>query len=276
MAEDCEWFCARYKNHGHIEEYLGDTQPHWVEVVAVRFWQWINGCRSLDWTYENWIVALVRETGPGFRLGFFCSAFYIVVVTSVVLETPLVFEFDVHHLASDMRFGNVTVAVAFYLWTLDFGIVALSYYLCRHYGSPARPGAHGECTPFFRVAARQLREDRRKEPQTTYQLVTRAVFAVVFSLYFLLAVFSIHTVLSHMYIRRNTEFAWLLVILLVTTFFSSVDDLTQIGSPWGIQEASKTASVLLSFRGLFLVPLTIVWSVAAIVASFPPSSCVEC
>ena len=251
MSGDCEWFCARYKNHGHIEEYLGDTQPHWVEVVAVRFWQWINGCRSLDWTYENWIVALVRETGPGFRLGFFCSAFYIVVVTSIVLETPLVFEFDVHHLASDMRFGNVTVAVAFYLWTLDFGIVALSYYLCRHYGSPARPGAHGECTPFFRVA-------------------------VVFSLYFFLAVFSIHTVLSHMYIRRNTEFAWLLVILLVTTFFSSVDDLTQIGSPWGIQEASKTASVLLSFRGLFLVPLTIVWSVAAIVASFPPSSCVEC
>lgn len=275
-SEDAEWFCARYKNHGRIEDYLGDSQPYWVEVVAVRCAQWLNGCRSLDWTYENWIVALVRETGPGFRMGFFLTSLYIVVVTSFTQETPLVFQYDLHHPQKDMRYGNVTLVIAFYLWTLDFGLLTLSYYLVRHHGTPPRPGENGECTPFFRIPTRQLREQRDAYPQTAYLTTMRGLYAFFFTAHFLLAVFAMHTVLSHMYVKRNVWFAWLLFLKAVMVVLASVDDLTHIGSPWGLQECSKTASVLLSFRGLFLMPLTVVWSAAAAMASFPPSYCREC
>ena len=269
---DAEWFCVRYKNNGRIEEYLGDTQPYFVEVIAVRFSQWLNGSLSLDWSYENWITSLVRETGPGFRVGFIFTAAYIVLFSTLFLDTPLLFQYDIHHPNSDMRFGDVTLIVTFYLWTLDFGLLTLSYYLVRHYGTPAQ---NGECTPFFRVSTRQLREHRAREPKF-YTYLVRALFAILFIVHFALGTISLHTILSHMYVKRNVYFAILLCIKMFMAVMASTDDLTNIGSPWGIQESSKTASALLSFRGLFLVPLTVIWSVASIAASFPPSYCEEC
>ena len=62
----------------------------------------------------------------------------------------------------------------------------------------------------------------------------------------------------------------------VVLVISALGDLCSIGSPWGIQELSHLASILLSFRGLLLVPITVIWSIAAIVASFPPSYCETC
>lgn len=274
--DDAEWYCVRYKNCGRLEEYLGDTQPYFVEVLAVRFAQWLNGGYSLDWSHENWITALVREVGPGFRLGFFATSLYVVFFSSFILDSPLLFAYDIHNPQADMRFGNATLIVTFYLWVLDFGIVALCQYLIRHHGALSRPGEDGHCTPFFRVPIRRLREERREQPETAYVHTVRALFAVFFTLYFVVAVFAMHTILSHMYIKENVYFAALLVLKVVMVLASSVDDLTHIGSPWGIQEASKTASVLLSLRGLILVPQTVLWSAAAVAASWPPSYCKEC
>lgn len=275
-APDAEWWCARYKNCGRIEEFLGDTQPYWVEVVAVRVAQWLNGCVTLDWGYENWITTLVRETGPGFRVGYFLTAVYVVFVSSAYLERPLLFQYDIHHPSDDMASGNVTLLIAFYLWAFDFALLTVSYYLIRHHGTPSVPGENGEFTPFYRISTRRLREEREKEPNTAYKATVRGFFALVFTLHFFVGVFAMHTILSHMFIRRNVWFAVLLGVKAAMALVSSVDDLTNIGSPWGIQEASKEASVMLSFRALFLIPLTLIWSAAAVAASFPPSYCEEC
>ena len=69
---------------------------------------------------------------------------------------------------------------------------------------------------------------------------------------------------------------WLLSHGRLLALFSSLDDLTQIGSPWGIQELSKTASILLSYRAIVAMPVTLVWSIAAVYASFPPWECALC
>lgn len=275
-APDAEWWCARYKNRGRIEEFLGDTEPYRVEVVAVRIAQWLNGCVSLDWAYESCIVTFVRETGPGFRVGCFLSSFYIVVLAGFYLEKPLLFQYDIHHPNGDMAFGNVTLVVTFYVWTIDLAMLALSYYLIRHNGTPTQPGEEGEFTPFYRIATRRLREQRDREPVTAYKATMRGFFAFLFTLYFFFGVLAVHTVLSHMYLTKNVWFAWLLALMAAMALVSSVDDLTNIGSPWGIQEASKTASVLLSFRALFLIPLTLICSATAVAASFPPNVCIEC
>lgn len=273
---DPAFWCPRYKNCGTVDEFLGDSQPAWVEVVAVRVAQWLNSCVSLDWCYQNCFVRFVREVGPGLRVAQFLTAVYVVFFAPVVLKKTLLFEHDVFYPNPEMKFGDVTLSVTFYFWAIDFALLALSWYLIRHHGTPPRCGEAGELTIFYRIPTRLLREDREKQPLTCYQHFVRGFFAALFGSFFVLGVFSMHTILSHMYVRRNPYFAWMLVVQTVVVFLAAVDDLTQIGSPWGIQECSKIASILLSFRALFLIPVTIIWSIAAIAASFPLSYCVEC
>ena len=68
----------------------------------------------------------------------------------------------------------------------------------------------------------------------------------------------------------------MLLIQGACAILASLDDQTQIGSPWGIQECSKWASCLLCMRGLYLIPATLIWTGCAVAASFPPSYCIEC
>lgn len=278
MRDDCDgkcdsnapsWWCPRYRNCGTIEEYLGDPQATAVEVVAVRVAQWMNGCASLDWCYENLLTTILREIGPGLRISQFLTAASVVFVTPLFLEVPLLFEHDVFHPNPDMMWGDVTISVAFYLWAVDFALLALSWMLIRYHGTPAQCGDAGQCTPFYRVTTRQLREQRALQKATLPQQLVRWSFAALFGVFFVLGIFATHTTLSHMYVRQNKWFAYLLVLQMVLVATATLDDLTQIGSPWGIQESSKTASVLLSFRALILIPVTLIWSIAAIFASFP-------
>ncbi len=267
------WYEPRYRNCGRLEEFLGDTEPFWVEVVAVRFGQWINGCYSLDWTHESWIVTILRELGPGFRFGFFFVSLYIVVLARFVLGHPKVFEYGLESDNSTLRFANATVIITFTLWLVDLALLCWSHFLVRWEGAS---NDDANCTPFVRPFPRQLREVRRSRPRGARQLLEGALFGVYFLAHYVLGALAIHTVMAHMYIQRNPFFAAIFGVLAFMMLLASLDDLTQIGSPWGIQENSKMASVLLSFRGLFLVPITVLWSIASILASFPPSRCVEC
>ena len=59
------WYAPRYRNRGRLDEYLGDPQAHFLEILDVSFISWLNGYQSLDWSYEGCVVAIVRELGPG-------------------------------------------------------------------------------------------------------------------------------------------------------------------------------------------------------------------
>ena len=176
----------------------------------------------------------------------------------------------------DARWSDATMSIALALWTLDFGALCWSYYIIRHNATPSEMQGNGEWTPFLRVPTLRSREDRAQDGDTAYRTIVRGFAAAFYTLYFFLGVLAVHTLLSHMYRNRNPYLAALLVLQCVFTIFASLDDLTHIGSPWGIQECSKIASVTLSIRGLYLVPLTVVWTGCAIAASFPPSYCREC
>jgi len=271
-----EWWCPRYRNRGSLSDFLGDTQPLWVEVVAVRTAQWMNGCRTLDWTYENWLTTILREIGPGIRLGTFVTAFSVVVVASLLLDNPPLLMFPLRFDSIDARWSDATLSVALALWTLDFGALCWAYYDIRHHATPSDMQGNGEWTPFLRVPTLRSREDRAQDGDSLYRTLVRGVAAGFYTLYFFIGVLAMHTLLSHMYRNRNPHLAALLILQCVFTTLASLDDLTHIGSPWGVQECSKLASVTLSVRGLYLVPLTVVWTGCAIAASFPPSYCREC
>ena len=117
-----------------MEKYTNVYEPFLVEVMAVRTWQCLNGCVSLDWSYENCLVATIRTTAPGFRLAYFLTGVYLIILSAFVLEWPLVFRYDLFTTSPDKQAGDVTVGVCFFLWALDFFSLAAGYYYIRLYG----------------------------------------------------------------------------------------------------------------------------------------------
>ncbi len=283
VDESTAWYAPRYENCSRdVSRYLGTTQPTFSEVCAVSFGTWLNGSRSLDWTYESGSTTLVRELGPGLRFAHLLTSLYIVVIATFFLGRPLLFEFDIVHKETDMRFGNFTIAVAFYLWAFDLAIVAIAHFLGRRGSAMSDDSVVALLTPFYRPMVYYLREERplRIAKQTSTDRcvhgVAMLVAAVVYVSFYVLGVLSMHTILAHMYNRKNVWFAVLLGLLALMAGLSTMDDLTRIGSPWGIQEASPWASRLLSIRGCWIFPVSVVWLAAAVAASFPPSWCADC
>lgn len=281
VTEDCDpdaqgWWSSRYQNCRSLELYLGDTNPWFIEVLAVRLVQWLNRCLTLDWCYESCIIRIARETGPGFRVGGTLTAINVVCFSHLYLGRPLLFQYDIISSVVEMRFGNVTLGICMFLWAFDFALLAVAYTLVRWHNCRMQEGTMGECTPFFRQRVTELRETRERRPVSTYQHLLRVGFVFFYFLYFVIGTLAIHTLLAQMYHGQNPWFARLFVMVVVFALFSSLDDLTQIGSPWGIQELSKTASILLSYRAIVAMPVTLVWSIAAVYASFPPWECALC
>ena len=89
-------------------------------------------------------------------------------------------------------------------------------------------------------------------------------------------IISTHTTLGHMWQKKNVWFVALLLLQCLMIVLGALGDMVDTGSPWGIQEASRVASVLLALRLRVLVPVTVIFSVASIFASWPPSYCAEC
>jgi hypothetical protein len=268
------WWVPRYQNHGKIEQYLGDTQPFLVEILAVRVMQVLNGHVSLDWTYQNCTLATVRSLSPGFRWAYLLTGVYMVLLSVFWLETPLFFRYDLVHDESTMIFGNTTLGVCMFLWSLDYAVLAMGWLLVARAGAHDGQGPNGLswCCACFAMPTTGRGGDRQHEGNLIVDVVCGIFFIIVFAL----GALTTHTILGHIYAARNVWFAALLGVQALMLFISALGDLCSIGSPWGIQEHSHLASILLSFRGLLLVPLTVIWSIAAVIASFPPSYCETC
>ena len=259
----------RYKNSGSLAEFLGNEQPLFLEVIAVRLIQTLNGCETLDWRFENSILVLIRELGLGLRWGFFLSNASI-LVSSFYLEQPIVGQFNLSKSNYGFQFGNVTILICWLLWCVCAALIALAYFLIGIEGTRARPTSDWACAPFYRVPTRQLREYRQDKPPTCYDTTSNAVLMAYYFIYFCTSCVASHTVLSQMYSQQNPWFAVLLIVNVVLLLLTSLFDLSLIGSPWGVQEASRTASLLVCVRGLIVVPVTAIWTAAALYAAFPP------
>lgn len=255
------WYDGWYNNgpeSGNIEKYMATTEPWLVEVMAVRAWQCLNCNASLDWSHENCVVATIRTTAPAFRLSYFLTGVYMLLLSYFYLDHPIVFRYDLFTESPDKKAGDVTVGVCFFLWALDFFSLAAGYYFARVYGK-------GGWLCFTSVTGYRPR---------------RWLLALLYGVFFLIVacvgIVSTHTVLSHMWQKKNGWFVALLLLQCVMVVVGALGDMVDTGSPWGMQEASRIASTLLGFRGFVLVPATVIWSLASIAASFPPSWCAEC
>ena len=255
------WYSKRYANgadSGRIETFMGTTEPWFVEVLAVRTWQFLNCNPSLDWNYENCLVGTIRKLAPAMRIAYFLTGVYMLFLSYFVLSHAIVFRYDMFTTSPDKRAGDVTVGVCLFLWALDFFSLAAAYYYTRIYSK-------GDWVCFSSVTGYRPR-----------QWLLSIVYGLFFLIVAIVGIISTHTILSHMWHRKNYWFAALLLLQCVMILVGALGDALDTGSPWGIMEASRLASALLGFRTFLLVPMTIIWSLASVAACFPPSYCATC
>lgn len=241
-----------------IEKFTNTYEPFLVEVMAVRTWQCLNGCVSLDWTYENCVVSKIRTLAPAFRITTFLTGIYLIVLNQFVLSWPVIFRYTLFLDNASMKPGNVTLNVCMLLWALDFTFMATAY--AYAWSNSKREWWRGWDFIGFR-------------PHMTLLVL---FYSVVLGAVALVGITLTHTILSHMWHARNVWFAVLLLQQCVMLVVSSLGDAISIGSPWGVQRASRVASVLLSVRLRGLVPLTVIFSIASVFSSWPPSYCLQC
>ena len=140
-------------------------------------------------------------------------------------------------------------------------LLLLAHLHVRWGGTPA--DQLGDFTPFLRVKTRELREARRRRPTPGAEWAARAFLTPLYLAFFACAVLALHTVFTHMLHKRNVGLRALLWMQLAALVVSGFDDLTQVGSPFGSQESSRTGARLFCVAALLLTPLVLVWTVAA-------------
>lgn len=268
------WYALRYRNCGHsVSEHLGTSQPSYSEVQALNLQTCINSHKSYDWNYESRFAELLRELGPGLRISQAATSVFVVVFASFFLDTPLLFQYA-FHASSDMVFGEFVLLVAFFLLSLSLFMLCVSWTFIRIGQLKGEANVPDLC-PFINVPTGMLREETRQFRRSWWSFSSGFTCVSYFATY-VIGVFFYHTALSHIFADRNPWFAVLLSISLLSEAISTTSDLTQIGSPWGVQESSPMASRVLTFRSFWIVPLSTLWTISSIAASFPPSTCVDC
>lgn len=241
-----------------IERYTGTQEPFLVEIMAVRTWQCLNGCVSLDWTYENCVVYTIRAVAPAFRITTFLTGAYLIFLSWFVQSWPMVFRYNLFLDDGSMKPGNVTINVCMILWGMDFTFLAAAYFFIWS-------STKGEWWWFWRAIGFR-----------PHRCLSTLVSAIVYTVVAVVEIILVHTILSHMWHARNVWFAALLLVQCIMLVVATLGDAIDIGSPWGVQAASRVASVLLGLRLRALMPVTVIFSIAAVFASWPPSYCLQC
>mgnify|MGYP001168208526 CR=1 FL=1 len=224
-----------------------------VELMVVRTRQCFKGCFGIDGSRENWIVAAICTAAPAFRVAYFLTGVYLIIQSRFFLDRALVFRYDNFASGSGESPGIITMNVCLVLWAIDFLFLAAAY----HYAQLA-----------------SIDRWVRSSPSIGYcivQWVAGLLYGAFFVSAAVVGIISTHTILSHMWHARNGWFAGLLGVQCVMLVVGALGDAIDLCSSWGVQKASRIASVLLALRLRVLVPVTVIFSVTAILASWPPS-----
>ena len=239
---------ARSAHRSAAKSHMSVQDPFFVEVVAMRTWQFLNGCTPLDATRENCLVYAIRLATPALRISCMLTGLYLIILNRFFQSWPLIFRYSLLPETGSITAGNVTVYACMLLWALDFVFLAVA---CAYTFS------HGKRDWWLWACGFRLNDG----------LLT--IFcALFFAVYAAVGIIWTHTALSHMWHVRNPWFAALLGLNCVTLVVSSLGDAVDIGSPRGANHTSRVASVILSLRLGVLVPVTVIFSVAAVFASW--------
>lgn len=248
---------------GHM---LGNST--FVEVIASRWWYVFNGC---EYGEEKCIPMLLRPLGWGCRLAFYLLSALFCVTAEMRSPSPIGFytfsrkRDDEGVLTNDSSdFFEWYVSLVFVLWLVAIFTETMSYVVGR--GGSAAPH-DGQCsaTPFLffnRVTIGGGEDDCR---------CFKGVLILVWFLGFgVTASVMMHTIVAHLFVSRNTYFAWLFLMLLAFQLLAGLADVLSIGHIDGLQVQNRVASWLVSIRVVLILPVLAIVSVCFVFFCSPP------
>lgn len=239
--------------NAHPARYPDAHKPFLVEILAMRTWQCLNGCSSSDAAHENCLVHTIRPVAPALRISYLLTGLYLIILNRFFQSWPLIFRYRLLPDNGSITADNVTLYACMLLWALDFVFLAVA---CAYAWSHSK---HDWWLWGLGI--------RWRAPP----LVAAILCTLLAAVYAAVGIIWTHTALSHMWHVRNAWFAALLGLQCGTLVVSSLGDAIEVGSPRGARHTSRMASVLFSLRLGVLVPVTVIFSVAAVFASWRPS-----
>ena len=256
---------------GGLRSYL-PGEASFIEVLTSQVYYVLNGCIYEDG--DNLIIMLLRPLGWGCRMAFFLSSVIFFVLAMTRSTNPITQYSLSRHRDDDGVLTNSTavdafdwfVLTTFVLWVVSIAST-VSTYLIGRYGAK-NPYSTQLCAVFpFVLCNRTAIHDQGGDG-------TRCAFMLGLSLWFLglaaAASVMVFTVMSHVYVKRNVYFAWLLVVLLALMVFASLADAISIGGPSGIYTQSRPASWIVALRSILILPVQIIFTGFFLWMSKPP------
>lgn len=241
------------------------------EIMASKVYYTLNGC-----VYDgddSFVVAALRPLGWGCRVGFYLFCLIFCFYTLTLEDSPIgKYNFSRGRNQDGELTGTSSDPFEAFVWS-TFGIWVLSIftsvltYLVGRYNAK-NPYQEQFCASFpFILCNRTAIHDDVHDG-------TRCMLMLALTVYWLglatAASTVVYTVLSHLYVKRNVWFAWLLVALLALVALATLADALSLGGPTGIYVQSRQASWLASFRAVVLVPVQILFTLFFLWMCSPP------
>ena len=249
-----------------------------LEILASRVFYTLNGC-MYDFE-ENFIIMMLRPIGWGCRMALFLFSL-IFCVMAIGRDTNPIGQYSFSRERDDdgvLKNGTTDDSDVFqwFVW-LTFGIWAVSIatsamtYLAGRYGAK-QPYAGQLCASFpFVFCNRTAIDDEGGDG-------TRCGMMLILTVWFLgnaaAALAVVYTAMSHMYVKRNAYFAYLLLVLLALVVLGTLADALSLGGPTGIYVQSRSASWLASLRAVVIVPVQVIFTGFFVWLCDPPWSSV--
>ena len=240
-----------------------------LEILASRYHYVVNGCEYGD---ENFVLLFLRPVGWGCRLAFYLFSVVFLVIAMMRDTNPVgQYTFSRERDAEGVLKNDQTdafewfVYATYIVWVATIATEVLTYIVGR--GGGGKNPHNGQCSAF---------------PLTFFNRVSinggendlRCAHGMILLVWFLAlgasASTMLYTVLSHMFVKRNSYFMWLFVVFVGFESFAALSDAISIGGIDGLAVQNKPASYLVSFRVVIMLPITVIISIFFCILCNPP------
>lgn len=242
-----------------------------IEIMASRVYYVLNGCIYDD--DDNFVVMGIRPIGWGCRMAYFLFSVIFCFYTLTLDTNPIgKYNFSRGRSTEGELTGKSSdpfeafVIATYVLWVLSIVTSAFTYLAGRYSAKNPYKGQFCASFPFLLCNRTAIHDDDHNG--------TRCLLMLALTVWWLglatAASAVVYTIMSHMYVKRNIYFAWLLVTLLCFVVLATLADTLSLGGPTGIYVQSRQASWVASFRAVVLVPVQVIFTLFFLWLCNPP------
>jgi hypothetical protein len=240
-----------------------------LEILASRYHYVVNGC---EYGNETCIPMLLRPIGWGLRLAFYLfSAIFLFLAASRDTNPINQYSFSRERTLENVLENDDTdafewfVGLTYVIWVVSIFSEVCTYLVGR--GGGGKAPHQGQCSAFPLTLLNRVSLPGDEDGNRCFQGFILLVWFLGFGV---MAATMMYAIISHMFVKRNTYFAWLFVAIVAANMLGALSDALSIGGIDGLAVQNRPASWLVSLRVIVIVPVTTVFSLFFLFLSSPP------